>query len=75
MAHRLVGVDLPEKEPKKKFKLKLPHIEGRVGVSLYLGNREYFLGLSITEVIKEQVVRKRTVKIPKGVVHVMPLSE
>jgi hypothetical protein len=53
-----------EPQPKKKF--TIPKINGRVGFSFYIGMKEVFIGIAFADVILEQILRKRTVKLPKA---------
>lgn len=53
-----------EEKPKKKF--KLPSIKGRLGVSLILGTKEIFLGITTTNVEYEPILpEKRKVDLEK----------
>jgi hypothetical protein len=65
MAH---FVPSPESLPKKKrsISFKMPNINGRIGASLYLGTKELFLGIVFSDVITEQIIRKKIVKVPKA---------
>jgi hypothetical protein len=67
MAH-LIGL---EEEPKKKTKLfTVQDLNGKVGFSFFVLKKEIFLGISISNVDIETIVRKRTVKVPKAKVKV-----
>ena len=63
MAHKLLPF---ETIVKKETRLKLPNIQGKFGLSIFIGGRELFLGLSINEVVMEQVIRRKFIKTPKG---------
>jgi hypothetical protein len=69
MAHKLIG--FPLKESKTKKKLKLPELNGRFGFSFYTGNKEIFLGISISQVEQEVIIKKRFVKNVKAGVRVL----
>lgn len=62
MAHRLT--DKIFSKGKRKF--LIPKINGRFGFSVYIGMKEIFVGVALADVILEQLIRKRTVKIPKA---------
>lgn len=75
MAHRLLESELPETTVKKtRFRLKWPSLEGKYGLSLFVGGKEIFLGIALADVIKEEVVRKRYVKPQKGKVKVFSFT-
>lgn len=66
MAHKLLDIDMPLKQPKiKRFHVKMPSMTGKFGFSLFIGKKEVFIGVSVGEVEIEQIVRKRLVKLPK----------
>ena len=68
MANKLIEEPLIEKSTKKQFKLKLPKMEGKFGFSIYIGNKEVFIGIMTAEVVLERVIRSRKVKVaPSGV--------
>ena len=62
MAHKLTNIQL--KDRKRKF--LLPKIDGKFGISFSLGGKEVFIGVAISDVILEQIIKKRVVKIPKA---------
>jgi heme/copper-type cytochrome/quinol oxidase subunit 3 len=66
MAHKL----LIDEEIKKQKRYTLPDIEGRFGISFYVGSKEIFFGTQITTVLIERVTKKKLVKINKGKVNV-----
>lgn len=69
--HKLLPIEMPQKPSKKKRFITLPMIMGKFGLSLFIATREVFIGISITEVEIERIVRKRTLKTPsKGKVKV-----
>ena len=45
--------------------MKMPSFSGKFGFSLFIGKKEVFIGLSVSEVIIEEVVRRRLLKLPK----------
>ena len=53
--------DLPQKKTKKKF--IIPKINGRFGFSFYIGMKEFFIGIVTADVILEQIIKKRFVKV------------
>lgn len=69
MAHKLyieeVNVQSLSKLSKLR-KLKLPHVEGRFGLSLSVGSKELFIGISINPVTIEQITKKRIVPLTKS---------
>lgn len=75
MAHRLLESDLPVKQKKRTWISYIPKMEGRFGLSLYFGGKEYFLGLSVNDTVKEQVIRKRSVVVPKGEAKVLSMDQ
>jgi hypothetical protein len=64
MAHYIHPSDQLTKRGSKRF--SLPKINGRVGFSFYVGTKEIFIGIAIADVILEQIIKKRIVKIPKA---------
>lgn len=64
MAHYVDGSERFNMEGVKRF--SLPKINGRFGFSFYVGMKEVFIGIAVVDVILEQIIRKRTVKIPKA---------
>ena len=71
MAHKLLEESVVEKPKKRKiYRLKLPKITGKFGVSLFTGTREVFIGIAVGEVEIERIIRKRFVKPQKGTVKV-----
>jgi hypothetical protein len=62
MAH-YVG-DREDWTDKRKF--TIPKINGRFGFSFYIGMKEVFVGIAFADVILEQIIKKRIVKIPKA---------
>jgi hypothetical protein len=69
MAHKLI--DYPLKESKKKERFKLPDIGGRFGFALYVGSKEIFIGISVSNVEQEVIIKKRFVKTTKAKVQVL----
>lgn len=63
MAHLVLPT--PREESQKKS-FKLPSIKGRFGVSLVLGTKEVFLGITTTDVEYEPILpEKRKVDLKK----------
>lgn len=62
MAHWVSNRDI--RTGKRKF--LLPKINGRVGVSFSIGTKEVFIGVAFADVVLEQLIKKRVVKIPKA---------
>jgi len=54
----------PERTGKRKF--TIPKINGRFGFSFYIGMKEVFIGIAFADVILEQLIKRRFVKIPKA---------
>lgn len=69
MAHRLYNVP-DEKKAFKRFRIKMPALTGKLGISAFVGHYEIFFGIAVGRVEMEQVVRKRLVKAPKRGVRV-----
>lgn len=69
MAHKLLP-EVIEGKPKKE-KLNLGHFQGKFGISIFLYMKEIFVGISISEVEIERVVKKKMVKNVKGKVRVL----
>ena len=61
MAHFVSNI-----EEKQKRKFQIPKINGKFGFSLYFGMKEVFIGVALADVILEQIIRKRTVRVPKA---------
>jgi len=68
MAHRLFQ---DEETPTKGKRFTLPNIEGKFGISFYIGKKEIFLGLQLSDVIIETITRRRMIKTPKAGVRVL----
>ncbi len=66
MAHKLYF----DEEEKKQNRFTLPNINGRFGISFNIGGKEIFVGIQITEVIIEKVLKRRLLKANKGKVNV-----
>ncbi len=74
MSHKLLESELPESKKTSKLQINWPRAEGKIGCSLYLWGKELFIGIVLSEVITETVVKKRSVKIPKSNVKVFPFD-
>ncbi len=71
MVHKLLPIELPEKKSLNKlFSFKIPDFTGKFGVSLFIGGKEVFLGVMIGNVTIEEIIKRKTIKIPKGKVRV-----
>ena len=68
MAHRLLEAPIKEEVPKKKF--RFPSVSGKFGISLLVGKKELFFGLAVTDVVLEQIIRRRLVSPTKAKVQV-----
>jgi len=62
MAHK-IPLEIPTKQ---KVKFKIPNINGRIGVSFYIGTKELFIGFIISDVLIEQIIKRRMVKVQKA---------
>lgn len=60
MAHR-IPVEIPKRTGKRRF--SLPNLSGRFGFSFFIGTKEIFLGIMLSDVVLESVIRRRVVKI------------
>jgi hypothetical protein len=69
MAHKLIDADVNDSLKGKSSK-KTFNIEGKIGVSLFIGAKEVFLGIQINEVQKETVYRKKFIPLKKSSVRV-----
>ena len=63
MAHEL-PLEIPEKKQRKRF--FLPSFNGRIGVTFSVGTKEVFIGVLTSEVIMEQIIKRKVVKTPKA---------
>ena len=55
-------------------KIKMPKIDGRFGLSLYIGSKEIFIGIAVTKVIEEQIIKKTILPIQQGEARVFPFE-
>jgi hypothetical protein len=53
---------VPEKK-QKQFNFRVPNIEGKIGFSLCLGKKEFFIGIAIATIEMETITRKKKVKV------------
>lgn len=67
MAHKLLEENVKEKKHRKSV---LARINGRFGVSVSVGSKEFFLGLMVGNVVEEEVLKKRYIKTQKGTARV-----
>jgi hypothetical protein len=71
MSHKLLPFDIKDEPVKTGFVKALGRITGRFGLGLYIGGKELFFGLSINDVITEELVKRRKLlSVPKGQVKV-----
>lgn len=70
MAHKLLQAGVIERQPKKE-KLHFAGFSGKFGISFFVWMKEIFVGISISEVEIERVVKKKMVKNVKGKVRVL----
>lgn len=73
MAHKLSLIE-PKPIVKKERRIKLPNIGGKIGFAIMTGSKEYFFGITVGDVIVEQIVRKSNLKIQKGTHKVFTLD-
>lgn len=67
MAHKVFNIDTNER---KRKKITLPKLEGRFGISFYIGSKEVFIGIQIGNVLIEEITRRRFAKLNKSKVNV-----
>jgi hypothetical protein len=75
MAHKLPLI-IPDK-PKRR-KIQLPNLSGRFGVSFFFNSKELFLGVMISDVVLEKIIKRRVVKVSPAKVRTFgfdPLAE
>lgn len=63
MAHLIIP-EIPTKGRVRRF--SLPHINGRFGFSLFFGSYEVFLGVVVSDVEIEKIIKRRVAKISQG---------
>lgn len=68
MAHKLLSEDVIEKKKVKRF--TLPSFSGKFGFSVFVGQKEVFIGLQVGEVEIERITRRKILKTPKAGVRV-----
>lgn len=72
MAHKLLSEDIVEHSKKKKGSNRIVEgLGGKFGVSIFIGSKEFFIGVSVSEVEIEKVIRRKTVKTKKSKVQVL----
>ena len=71
MAYKLLDEQVIEGSKPRQKRFHFAHFNGRVGVSFFLGTKEVFIGVSVADVIEEQIIKKRVIKTPKGKVNVL----
>ena len=67
MAHKLVVDEVIQK--RKRY--HLPSMEGKYGLAIMVRGKSIFLGVEVSNVVVEKVVRKQIQKIPKSGVRVL----
>lgn len=63
MAHK-IPIEIPKE--KKGHTIKLPNINGRIGVSFFVGIKEIFIGVLVSDVVIEEIIKRKVVKVPKA---------
>lgn len=71
MAHKLLTEIIERKHGKETKNFDLGQFQGKFGISIFLWMKEIFVGISISEVEIERVVKKKMVKNVKGKVRVL----
>ena len=69
MAHK-VFLEKDGPMEKKRSRFKLPKISGRFGFGFSVGEKEVFVGVSVSNVYIEEVVRRKILPSSKGRVNV-----
>lgn len=64
MAHKVL--DIIEAPVKKRKAFKVPDVQGKFGLALFIGGKEIFIGITMFPVVMEQVVKRRLIKPVKG---------
>lgn len=57
-----VSPDIIEKK-QKKFTIKMPNVEGKIGISFNFGKKEVFIGIAVATISMETIVRQRKQKV------------
>jgi len=72
MAHKLYPNELLEEKKTRKhwFFSRIAGIEGKFGVSFYIGRKEIFVGITVGSVQLERIIKKRFVPLTKASVKV-----
>jgi hypothetical protein len=60
MAHK-IPLTIPDKSKRRRF--SLPDLSGRFGFSFFLASKELFLGIMVSDVVIEKVIKRRVVKV------------
>lgn len=61
MAHKLINTDIITKNNKLHKRFALPS-SGRIGIALYIGSKEVFIGCAINDVVEEKIIKQRYLK-------------
>lgn len=65
MAHKLTE-EVETIGNKKVKRFKVPEINGKFGVALFLGGKEVFIGVAVSSVEIEHVIKRRLLQSPKA---------
>jgi hypothetical protein len=68
MSYKLVEGELTET---KKKRFTLPKVGGRIGVALFFAGKEVFVGCAITDIVEEQIIKRKYIKPQKASVQVL----
>ena len=63
MAHKVL-LDEPVQKTQKKY--TMPTFNGKFGFAFFIAGKEFFVGLAVSDIVLEQVVRRKFVKSPKA---------
>lgn len=64
MAHKLLFEEKAERPSQSKW--KLPDVQGRFGLAIFIGQKEVFIGVNIATVETEHIIKKHFIKTPKA---------
>lgn len=68
MAHKLLLSEIPDAPSKWTKWPKLPSIEGKFGIALYIGGKEIFIGIAVNRVEVEHIIKRRFLPLAKATV-------
>ena len=74
LAAKEEAVKANKERKQKHFRITLPRGTAKLGFSLYLGKKEFFLGITVGDVVEEQIIKKRSLKLPDSGVKVLTLD-